>query len=165
MSIFTVTLILATFLCSLVAGFVFAFAVVVMPGLRDLGDGEFLRAFQLMDRVIQRNQPLFMVVWIGSVVALVAAAVLGYGQLDGNGRALLIGAVVVYLLGVQLPTAVINIPLNNRVQKLVIHEMSADAHVVARREFESRWNLSNSIRTFLASVACVLLLVLLLRVG
>ena len=49
--IFQVTLIVATFLCTLVAGFVFAFAVVVMPGIRTLGDGEFLRAFQVMDRV------------------------------------------------------------------------------------------------------------------
>ena len=37
---------LACLLCSLVAGFLFAFAVVVMPGIKSLGDGEFLRAFQ-----------------------------------------------------------------------------------------------------------------------
>jgi len=59
MEIFQVTLIVATFLCTLVTGFVFAFAVVVMPGLRTLNDGEFLRAFQVMDRVIQNNQPVF----------------------------------------------------------------------------------------------------------
>ena len=66
MEIFQLVLIVATFLCSLVAGFVFAFAVVVMPGIATLGDGEFLRAFQTMDRVIQNNQPLFHV-WSGWV--------------------------------------------------------------------------------------------------
>jgi uncharacterized membrane protein len=160
---FQLTLIVATFLCTLVAGFVFAFAVVVMPGIRTLGDGEFLRAFQVMDRVIQNNQPVFMLVWIGSVVALVASAALGFGQLDGTGRVLVIAAVLVYLLGVQVPTVAINIPLNNKVQALAIGDMDEAAQEAARREFESRWNYSNSTRTVLASLVSVLLMILLLR--
>ena len=52
-----------------VAGVVFAFAVVVMPGIRTLPDADFLRAFQVIDRVIQDNQPLFLLVWVGSIVA------------------------------------------------------------------------------------------------
>ena len=163
MEIFRVTLIVATFLCTLVAGFVFAFAVVVMPGIRTLGDGEFLRAFQVMDRVIQNKQPVFMLVWIGSVVALLASAALGFGQLDGTGRVLVIAAVLVYLLGVQLPTATINIPLNNTVQTLAISDMDETAQQAARREFESRWNSSNSTRTVLASLVSVFLMILLLR--
>ena len=55
MEIFQVTLIVATFLCTLVAGFVFAFAVVVMPGIRTLGDCEFLRAFQVRIRSVRSN--------------------------------------------------------------------------------------------------------------
>ena len=74
MTLFKALLLLATFLCSLVAGFLFAFAVVIMPGIRSLDDGGFIRAFQVIDRVIQNNQPLFMVVWVGSVVSLIAAA-------------------------------------------------------------------------------------------
>ncbi len=163
MEVFPVTLIVATLLCTLVAGFVLAFAVVVMPGIRALGDGEFLRAFQVMDRVIQNRQPVFMLVWIGSVVALLASAALGFGQLDGTGRVLVIAAVLVYLLGVQLPTATINIPLNNKVQTLAIADMDETAQEAARRQFESRWNSSNSTRTVLASLASVLLLILLIR--
>ncbi len=163
MEIFQVTLIVATFLCTLVAGFVFAFAVVVMPGIRTLSDGEFLRAFQVMDRVIQNNQPVFMLVWIGSVIALLASAALGFGQLDGTGRVLVIAAVLVYLIGVQLPTATINIPLNNVVQALAIADMDETEQDAARRKFESRWNHSNSTRTVLASLVSVLLMVLLLR--
>ena len=74
MTLFHVALIVATFLCSLVAGFLFAFAVGVMPGIRSLDDGEFIRAFRAIDGVIQRNQPLFMFMWVGSVLSLVAAA-------------------------------------------------------------------------------------------
>jgi uncharacterized membrane protein len=163
MGIFQLTLIVATFLCSLVAGFVFAFAVVVMPGIGNLGDGEFLRAFQTMDRVIQNNQPVFMLVWMGSVIALLAAAALGFGQLDGTGRLLIIAAALVYLLGVQLPTVTINVPLNNTVQTLDIETMDESALATARQDFEQRWNYWNSTRTILASLVSVLLIILLLR--
>ena len=163
MESFQIALLVATFLCTLVAGFVFAFAVVVMPGIRTLSDGDFLRAFQVMDRVIQNRQPVFVLVWIGSVVALVASAALGFGQLDGMGRVLLIAAVVVYLLGVQLPTAIINIPLNNKLQTLAVADLDATEQAAARREFESRWNASNRTRTVLASLVSVLLLILVLE--
>ena len=56
MGIFPIALIVATFLCSLVAGLVFVFAIVVMPGIESLNDREFIRAFQVIDRVIQNNQ-------------------------------------------------------------------------------------------------------------
>ena len=163
MGIFQITLALATLLCSLVAGFVFAFAVVVMPGIGKLADGEFLRAFQVIDRVIQNNQPLFMLVWLGSVLALLAAAVLGFRQLDGSGRLLMGASVLVYLFGVQLPTATINVPLNNKVQALQIADTEDAALATARPEFESRWVFWNWVRTILAVLVSVLLIVLLLR--
>ena len=77
MTIFHAVLVLATFLCALVAGLLFAFAVVVMPGIRSMDDGGFIRAFQAIDRVIQNNPPLFVFVWVGSVLALITAAGLG----------------------------------------------------------------------------------------
>ena len=110
MTLFHALVILTTFLCSLVAGFLFAFAVVIMPGIRSLDDGGFIRGFQAIDRIIQNNQPLFMCVWVGSVLSLVAAVVFGLWSLGGVDRLLLIAAALVYLLCVQLPTAAINIP-------------------------------------------------------
>lgn len=163
LEIFQLALLVASLLCSLVAGFVFAFAVVVMPGIASLGDGEFLRAFQGVDRVIQNNQPVFLLVWVGSVVALLASAALGLGQLDGTGRLLMIAAVLVYVLGVQLPTITVNVPLNNRVQALEVGAMDEAARAAARQEFESPWNRWNRIRTVLASLTSVLLFVVLLR--
>ncbi len=163
MGIFQIALILATFLCSLVAGFLFAFALVVMPGIRSLNDREFIRAFQVMDGVIQNNQPIFVLVWVGSVVALVTSAVLGIGQLDGGGRLLIIFAALAYLLGVQLPTFTINVPLNNKLQTLEVDELDETTQKAARKDFEPRWNLWNSIRTAFASVASALLIILLFR--
>ena len=58
--IFQFVLVLTTFLCSLVAGFLLAFAVVAMPGIKSLNDRDFLKAFQAMDRIIQKQTtPLY----------------------------------------------------------------------------------------------------------
>ena len=162
MGFFQIALIAATFLCSLVAGFLFAFAVVAMPGIKNLKDGEFIRAFQVMDRVIQNNQPLFMVVWVGSFLALIITAGLGIAELDGTERVLLIVATCIYLFAVQLPTFVINIPLNNKLQTLNAEAMDALGQEAARAEFEPRWNLWNVIRTTFASLVSILLMILLL---
>ncbi len=163
MEIFPIVLIVAAFLCSLVAGFLFAFAVVAMPGIKSLGDREFIRAFQVMDRIIQNNQPLFIFVWVGSVLALVTAAVLGFGQVDGAHRLFMIIATLAYLLGVQLPTVTINIPLNNKLQALNVDAENATTIEAARDDFEPRWNRWNAIRTAVAILVSALLLVLLFR--
>src|SRR5262245_35623680 len=92
-------LLLTALLCSVVVGFLFAFAIVVMPGIGTLDDRNFIRAFQVMDRVIQNNQPLFVLVWVGSVLALLTAAVLGAWQLRGGDRVLIIVAALAYLFG------------------------------------------------------------------
>ena len=163
MGIFQIALMLATLLCSLVAGFCLTWALVVMPGIRSLNDREFIRAFQVMDRVIQNYQPIFMLVWVGSVVALVTSAALGIGQLDGAERLLIIFAALAYLLGVQLPTFTINVPLNNKLQTLNVDAMNETTQKAARKDFEPRWNLWNSIRTAFASLASALLIILLFR--
>lgn len=163
MGFFQPALLTATFLCSLVAGFLFAFAVVVMPGLKNLSDKEFIRAFQVIDGVIQNNQPVFILVWVGSAIALVVTVVLGFAQLDGIGRLLMGVAVLIYVLGVQLPTITINIPLNNQLQSLDVNALTETAHRQSREDFEPRWNRWNMIRTYLSCLVSVLLMILLLR--
>ena len=71
MTLFDITLIATTLLCALTAGLTFGFAVVVMPGIAKLSDRDFLLAFREMDGVIQNKQPLFMLVWVGSIVSVV----------------------------------------------------------------------------------------------
>ena len=65
-------LLVSTLLCSLVTGFVFTYAIVVMPGFGKLNDREFIQAFQATDGIIQNNQPLFMFVWVGSIASVAA---------------------------------------------------------------------------------------------
>jgi uncharacterized membrane protein len=61
MTPFQALLLLAAFLCSLVAGLLFTFAIVVMPGIAKLNDRDFVRTFQAIDGVIQNNQPAFLI--------------------------------------------------------------------------------------------------------
>ena len=126
-------------------------------------DRSFIRAFQVMDRIIQNNQPIFVLVWIGSIISLVTSAVFGIVKWDGTERLLIIFAVIVYLLLVQLPTFTINIPLNNKLQTLDVDGMDETAQKAARRDFEPRWIRWNSIRTTFATLVSSLLIILLLR--
>jgi len=161
---FHAVLVVATFLCALVAGLLFAFAAVVMPGIRRLDDGGFIRAFQAIDRVIQNKQPLFMLVWVGSVLALISATVLGVFALNGADRLLIVVAALLYLLCVQVPTFAINVPLNNQIQKLDPDSMNETTRKRAREAFEPRWNMWNAIRTSGASATSIVLMLLLVSV-
>ena len=80
-----ISLVFAVLTCSLVTGFIFTYAVVVMPGFSKLEDKEFLRAFQVTDGVIQNNQPLFMLTWVGSIISVLsvmAISILSLGVSD-----------------------------------------------------------------------------------
>lgn len=123
MNLLELALIVATLLCAVMAGFVFSFASVVMPGIGNLTDKEFIRAFQAIDGVIQAGNPVFGLVWVGSVFALVAAAILAVLQHDGIVPTLVVASAIAYIIGVQLPTFRINVPLNNALQTLNVDDM------------------------------------------
>lgn len=116
-----------------------------------------------MDGVIQNNQPLFMVAWVGSVIVLVATTIVGFGRLEGQELGLLVAAAVISMVGVQVPTAVINIPLNNGLQKVDNDEAGEEELTAERQRFESRWNRWNKIRAASSAGTTALLLVVLLQ--
>jgi uncharacterized membrane protein len=153
-----ITLLLSIVFCSLVAGLLFGFAIVVMPGIAKLTDKEYLLAFKHMDGVIQNNQPLFVLVWAGSILSVIATLALGIMNLRGEGLYLLTGATLLYLIGVQLPTFRFNIPLNNELQNLDVEELEDDQAKSSRVKFETPWNRWNRIRTVNAIIAVTLLL-------
>jgi hypothetical protein len=61
---------------TVVEAFVSLFAIVVMPGIANNldTDQEFWRALQVIDSVIQANQPIFILVWMGYVVSMICLA-------------------------------------------------------------------------------------------
>ena len=130
-----------------------------MPGIKTLGDKAFMQAFQVTDRVIQNNHPLFMLVWPGSAVALIVCAASGFSTLEGVHLWLLLVATVAYIGGVQVATVVVHLPLNNALQDCDLESMSPEELRAARNDFEPRWNTANRIRTAIACVVALLLVV------
>ena len=161
MAFLDISLIFTILLCSLVSGFIFTYSIVVMPGLSNLNDKDFLKAFQVTDAVIQNNQPLFMFTWIGSIVAILTTMVASFitvGLLE-SWLIILVGAA--YLLGVQGITVAIHIPLNNHIQRIKIEDLNDEALADQRLKFETKWNFFNYVRTSIAISFSVLLLILL----
>jgi uncharacterized membrane protein len=161
MDLLDISLIFSITLCSLVSGFIFTYAIVVMPGLSSLNDKEFIRAFQVTDAVIQNNQPIFMFTWIGSIVSLLSTILTSVVSFGLSEAWLIVLISVVYLLGVQGITIAIHIPLNNHIQKIVIEELSDEAITEERVKFERKWNYFNNIRTSISICVNFLLIILL----
>ena len=154
-------LIPSVILCALVTGFIFTYAIVVMPGFSKLSDKEFIKAFQVTDEVIQNNQPLFMITWIGSIISILLTIIVASATTGLSNSWLIILVGVIYLLGVQGVTIVIHLPLNNHIQKMDIDKMTDKNLGEERRKFQKKWNFFNNIRTsvaFLVSVTLILIL-------
>ena len=164
MDLLDVALIFFILSCSLVGGFIFTSAIVVMPGLSNLSDKDFLRAFQVTDAITQDNQPLFMFTWVGSMVAIFMMIVVSSVSVELPEAWPIVLISVAYLVGVQGITAAFHIPLNNHIQNLIIEDLNDETLADERLKFEAKWNFFNYIRTGTAiSVSFLLLIILSLR--
>ncbi|MDB4825532.1 DUF1772 domain-containing protein [Gammaproteobacteria bacterium] len=164
MNFLEVSLICSILSCTLVTGFTLLYAVVIMPGLSKLDDKEFIKAFQVTDGVIQDNQPLFILIWLGSVISVVGAILSSIISVGLPEAWLIVFVGVVYLLGVQGITLSVHLPLNNHIKKINIEKTDPQMLSVERGKFETRWNFFNTIRTGISFlVSLTLLLVIALR--
>lgn len=161
-------LVLAAFLNTTVFGFLLLFAIVVMPGISVLSDGEFLLAFQVIDETIQDNQPLFILTWMGSFLSVVAVAfVVLSNKLDEDSVGLrtkltIVAAAVASIIG-HVITFTVHLPRNNRVHNLAIDELDDETLLEERDIFEASWNRWNAVRTVLFGTAGYLLTICLLK--
>ena len=161
MDLLDVALIFSILSCSLVGGFIFTYAIVVMPGLSSLSDKDFLRAFQVTDAIIQDNQPLFIFTWVGSMVAMFMMIVVSSVRVELAEAWPIVLISVAYLVGVQGITAAFHIPLNNHIQNLIIEDLNDETLADERLKFEAKWNFFNYIRTGIALCVSFLLLIIL----
>ena len=161
MDLLDISLILSILSCSLLTGFIFTYAIIIMPGLAKLNDEEFLRAFQATDAIIQNNQPLFILTWIGSIVSLLSTVLISIVSVGISETWLIVIIGAVYLVGVQGITIFIHLPLNNHIQKLKIDKLSAQTLGENRLKFEKKWNYFNNIRTVIAVFVSLSLLIIL----
>ena len=161
MEIFYFCLFLSILSCSLVTGFIFTYAIIVMPGLSKLSDKEFLKAFQVTDAVIQNKQPIFMVIWVGSIVSVLSLILISIAYVGLSETWLIVLVALIYLLGVQGITILIHLPLNNQIQKLNLEKLKDENLKNERLNFEATWNFFNNIRTTIAFFVSLTLLIFL----
>ena len=158
MDILDISLFFTILLSALVTGFILTYAIVIMPGLSNLDDKEFIKAFQVTDGIIQNNQPIFIVIWIGSIVSVLSTiitSILCLGILDAW---LIIFVSVVYLLLVQGITILIHLPLNKSIQNIDINSSNFQTLSKERIAFEKKWNYFNNIRTVVAFIVVLIFL-------
>ena len=164
MDILDILLFFSILLSALVTGFILTYAIVIMPGLSNLDDKEFIKAFQVTDGIIQNNQPIFILILIGSIVSVLSTiitSILSLGILDAW---LIIFVSVVYLLLVQGITILIHLPLNKSIQNIDINSSNSETLSKMRKSFETKWNYFNNVRTVVAFfVVLIFLLILTIR--
>ena len=161
MEFFYFFLFLSILSCSLVTGFIFTYAIIVMPGLSKLSDKEFLKAFQVTDAVIQNRQRIFMLIWVGSIMSVLSLLLISIAYVGLSETWLIVLVTLIYLLGVQGITILIHLPLNNQIQKLNLEKLKDDNLKNERLNFETKWNFFNNIRTTIAFFVSLTLLIFL----
>lgn len=147
-----VVVVVALVCTGLYAGYMVAFQSGVMPGFELLDDGQFAAAMRATNRTVPRA--LFLVLFVGSVVAPVVSLVWRPEGRDGAGQLLFAVAAGCALVG-HLITVVGNIPLNNALDAA----RGQGDESAARTAFESRWNRLHAVRTVFATAAFAALVV------
>ena len=161
MDFLDISLFFSILLCALAAGFILTYAIIIMPGLSKLDDKEFIKAFQVTDGIIQNNQPIFILIWVGSIISVLGTIITSILSLGIVEAWLIIFAGVIYLLGVQVITISIHLPLNKHIQKIDINLTNSQTLSEVRKNFETKWNYFNNIRTVIALFVILIFLLIL----
>lgn len=153
-TLFVVAAALALLMTGTMTGILGAFSVSVMPALDRIPAEQAVAAMRSINRVILN--PVFLLMFIGAPVAAAAAGLLGFPLGQGAAAWLFLAAAAVYLLGVIMPTAVVNVPLNNR---LDAGEAQPSGEEAARMwaAHSPRWTRWNTGRTLLGAVSLLLI--------
>jgi uncharacterized membrane protein len=128
---------------ALVAGVMFAFSTAVMPALAHRPAAEGAAAMQQINRVILN--PVFLGIYLLTAVASATLLVLGTWPERVAG--------LLYLLGVFVVTAAVNVPLNNRLDAADVASGDGQrfwAHYLRR------WTAWNHARAVAGTAAAVL---------
>lgn len=152
MDFLMLSLFATTFLTGLIAGLFYSYSCSVNRGLAKLSDIEYLKAMKAINKEILN--PWFFFSFIGSLVAIPLSTWLYY-QNNGAGTSFyfLLGASIVYAVGVFGITMTGNVPLNNSLDSIQL-ENAAQHEISARRfDFELPWNRFHFIRTVANAIA------------
>lgn len=136
-----ITLLLATFLVGLSAGFFFTYEASVTLGLAEVSDLAYVETFQAINETV-RN-PAFGIVFFGSIPAIALAMAMNWRSAPPVPRLLIAAALPLYLAGL-IVTGVGNVPLNDDLADYGTVTPASAAQ--ARAGFEDDWNQLNLVR-------------------
>ena len=94
-----------------------------MPGIKNLSDKHFLHAFKVIDRIIQNNNPFFMIAWIGSILAIIITFIIGINQMSGFDLIILVTTFLLYLLAVHVCDAYLSNEPCHPVGRALVHSL------------------------------------------
>jgi uncharacterized membrane protein len=152
---FKIIILIISILCAgLTAGLCFTWSNAVTPGLGQLDDLGFLKAFQAMNRAI--INPSFLIVFMGPSLLLFVNAFVFKNSSQFTFTSYLVAAVL-FFIGVGLVTIFKNVPLNEILDKTVLETASAVELSELRKTFEQPWNRWHMIRTVCSFTSFVLL--------
>jgi uncharacterized membrane protein len=157
MEIEIIILALAIFLTGLMAGIFFTWSNAVKPGIGKLGDIEYLRALQSMNRVILNNA--FRIIFLGAIIAVALVPVFYFNLYPKNIFWLFVFTLVIYWIGVFGITVSGNIPLNEILDKTNLESITLEEIKTLRKSIELKWNNYNLIRCISSGITFILLIV------
>lgn len=129
----------------LTAGLFYGYSCSVNIGLGNLSDEKYLETFQSINAAIQN--PVFFLSFMGSVFLLPLSGYLVYRNGASVSLYFLIGATLIYLIGVFGVTVFGNVPLNEQLDKSPILSSTAVEISAMRKAFETPWNAYHTVRT------------------
>jgi uncharacterized membrane protein len=141
-------------LTGLLAGVFYGFSVAIVPALRAIKGTQHIAAMQLIN--IKIINPVFFLSFFGPALLLPLAAFL---LRDRPQFGLLLAASLLHIVGAIGVTAAGNIPLNNRLARYDVDQLSEKEADQIRKDFQVPWTNFHTIRT-LASIAATVLVFL-----
>lgn len=138
-------LLITTVVMGLITGLFYCWSVSVTTGLALLPDREYLMAFQQLNRAILN--PLFLLGFMGLVFLLPISTWIAWQRPVPPAFWLLLGATLLYWIGVMGITMLGNVPMNNALDAFNIDAATTAQLAAKRLAFEDRWNSLNNIRT------------------
>jgi uncharacterized membrane protein len=140
-------------LTATVSGVFFTYSNSVVPGLDAVRPEPAITSMNSINRAILN--PLFLTTFVGTPIAAVLAGILIMVDGDTTAGLLFLGAALVYVAACIVPTAAVNVPLNNA---LGSGTTPADADEAGRvwSAYSGRWTRANHWRTAGSLVAVAL---------
>lgn len=137
--------------CGTVGGVMFAFSSFVMPALARLAPEAGAAAMQSIN--VTAVRPPLMLVLFGTAAVGVAATVVALAT-RGRAAALVAAGTGIYLVGVIGVTAVVNVPLNDRLAAVAPAEAASSG---LWADYLRTWTAANGVRAAAGAVAAALL--------